>query len=89
METATPETTTENVTPVTGTPETFEDKNWGVFLKNGASEPTLLGTTKGKGGARKFVSSYLETNPSIDRDAIVARPLGKPVHVRLKQIPTF
>lgn len=69
--------------------DTFEDLNWGVFLKNGNPTPQLLGAAKGKTKAKNFVTSYLETYPEVDKATIVARPLGKTVQVRTKEVHTF
>ena len=69
--------------------DTFEDLNWGVFLKNGNPVPTLLGAAKGKTKAKNFVTNYLDQNPTVDKASIIARPLGKTVQVRTKEIHTF
>ena len=76
---------TDTVETVTG----FEDLNWGVFQKNGGTNPTLLGATKGKTKAKSFVTDYLSENPKIDKETIVARPLGKAVGIRTKEVHTF
>jgi hypothetical protein len=70
-------------------PEGFEGNNWGVFLQNGADNPTLVGSARGKNKTKLFITEYLETNPNINRESIVARPLGKAVHVQMKQVPTL
>lgn len=80
--------TTETATRQ-GATTTFEDENWGVFLKNGGSTPTLIASVKGKGKAKTFLSEYLSENPKVGKENIVARSLGKPVPIRTREIVTL
>ena len=79
-------TATTTATTVAGT---FEDLNWGVFLKNGNPIPQLLGAAKGKTKAKNLVTTYLADHPTVDKATIIARPLGKTVSVRTKEVHTF
>ena len=58
-------------------------------MKNGDPLPPIIGATKGKTKAKNLVTDYLAKNPSVDKSTIVARPLGKAVGIRTKEVHTL